>query len=222
MKKSTLAATLTTASFLSIGVALNAQAATAHAGTQTVYRDYNNQNGDHLYTSSHYEWTQVGVHTYGWQEDSVTFTEPTTGGNIYRVYNPISGEHFLTPSAYEKNSLVSIGWRYEGISFHSGGTTPVYRLYNPNATNSGGHLYTASAYEKSQLQKVGWKYEGIAWYAISSENAETQDNVVSSNPSSNTTGNVGTPGHLTPQEQAELTDEQTPGDSNGQYGNLFN
>jgi len=146
-------------------------ATSAHANT-TVYRNYNSATGEHLYTASNYEWSQLPKQSSYWHQDGGTFAEPDSGANIYRVYNPKSGEHLFTSGSYEKSTLISSGWKDEGVAFHSGGNLPVYRLYNPNA-GIGAHLDTADANEKNTLVQRGWKYEGVAWYALSTGNVST-------------------------------------------------
>lgn len=139
---------------------------TVHAAASTsnaMYRVYNPNPGEHFYTKSAYEKSEL-VKT-GWHYEGIGWNAPTSGSAVYRVYNPNSGEHFYTKSAYEKSVLVGKGWRYEGIGWYTANSgTPLYRVYNPN---SGEHFYTKDSYEKSSLVSRGWRYEGIAWYGTS-------------------------------------------------------
>ncbi len=130
----------------------------------SVYRLYNPNTGEHFYTSSKVEQTQL-LHI-GWQDEGIGWSAPTTGANVYRLYNPNvkGGDHYYTESLTEKNMLIKAGWHYDGIFWHSGGTVPVYVAYNPNAI-SGAHNFTTNLAEQNGLLKVGWKYGTTAWYA---------------------------------------------------------
>ena len=136
--------------------------------SQEVYRLYNKMSGEHLYTTSAYEYNTLTMTNSSWSGEKVAWKAPKTGNNVYRVYNPNSGEHLYTESSFEVNSLVKQnGWKSEGVAFHSDSNsgTPVYRLYNPNS-KLGAHFLTMSSYERDSLVKAGWKSEGIAFYAI--------------------------------------------------------
>lgn len=136
--------------------------------TQNVYRVYNPNSGEHLYTESSYE--QSALAKVGWKAEGVAFVSQLTGNNVYRLYNKATGEHFYTTSAYEQSVLVKSGvWSAEGVAYHSAAAnqgTPIYRLYNKN---SGRHFYTTSSYEQASLVKAGWTSEGIAWYAAKNQ-----------------------------------------------------
>ncbi|GBG97109.1 SSURE domain-containing protein [Lactococcus termiticola] len=136
--------------------------------SQAVYRLYNKVSGEHLYTSSSYEYNQLIKQDKNWKQEGIGFKAPSSGASVYRVYNPKSGEHLYTTSSYEVKVLTSqAGWKSEGVAFHTADKTgsPVYRLYNP-AAGIGAHFNTSSSYEKTQLVKAGWKFEGIAWYGV--------------------------------------------------------
>lgn len=127
---------------------------------QPVYRLYNQNSGQHLFTTSRYE--KDSDVKAGWLSEDIAFNAQKAGIAVYRVYNRNSGEHLYTTSSYEKNSLVKQGWSAEGIAFYaSKNGSPVYRIYNQN---TGEHFYTTSAYEVKVDVKAGWKSEGIAFY----------------------------------------------------------
>lgn len=129
------------------------------AASNDVYRMYNHNSGEHFYTMSYYEVTQL--QKAGWHYEGIGWQSATTKtGGVHRLYNKNGGYHFYTMSTYEKDELVKKGWNYEGISFYTGGTKPVYRAYNPN---NGMHNYTLNSYEQNSLIKLGWKNEGTAW-----------------------------------------------------------
>lgn len=131
--------------------------------TQTMYRVYNPNSGEHFYTASVSE--KNNLVSVGWTDEGIAWYAPVTGEPVYRLYNPNAGDHHYTTSKSEKDNLVNVGWNYEGIAWYSGGSTPLYRAYNPNAI-AGAHHYTTSKGEINHLVSVGWKDEGIGWYGV--------------------------------------------------------
>ena len=137
------------------------------ATTQSMYRLYNPNSGEHFYTANAAEKNHLAA--IGWTYEGVGWVAPISGGDpVYRLYNPNAGDHHYTMSAAEKNMLVNAGWTYEGVGWRSAtnsGRAPLYREYNPNA-KAGAHNYTLNKAEDIHLGQIGWKREGIAWYAI--------------------------------------------------------
>lgn len=130
-----------------------------------MYRLYNPHTGEHFYTASRNE--RTNLMNLGWKFEKVGWRAPKSGTPVYRLYNPSGpGDHHYTADANERDYLVSAGWKDEGIGWYSGGqdSSPMYRQYNPNAS-SGSHNYSADQNEREYLVSVGWKDEGIAWYA---------------------------------------------------------
>lgn len=131
------------------------------AATFPLYRLYNPNSSEHLYTLNGNEKEQLV--SLGWHDEGVIGQAPFEGGKeVYRVYNPNAGDHHYTQDAGERDHLVSVGWRNEGVAFRSGGPIDILRLYNPNAT-AGSHHYTQYPAERDQLVKIGWRDEGIGW-----------------------------------------------------------
>lgn len=131
-------------------------------GGADVYRLYNPNNGDHMYTTSTSE--RNSLVSIGWKNEGVAWRSPDTGLVVYRMYNPNNGEHMFTISFNEASSMQAAGWIYEGVTFASAREgKPVYRLYNPNA---GFHFFTTDKSERDSLVNVGWKSEGTAFYAV--------------------------------------------------------
>ncbi|WP_280738436.1 MULTISPECIES: MucBP domain-containing protein [unclassified Enterococcus] len=135
-----------------------------------IWRAYNLNDGDHLYTTSkeEYDWI-VGL---GWQAESVAFYSVTPSYQqakpVYRLYNPNSGEHFYTLDANEYEAVATEGWNKEGIAFYMVPEElgyPIYRVFNPYATGPGSHLFTRSRFEADWLIGLGWQDEGIAFYS---------------------------------------------------------
>ncbi|MGH1848640.1 hypothetical protein ABE869_17600 [Enterococcus gilvus] len=142
------------------GVAL---ASTTDVEASTLYRAYNPNTGEHLYTQNGNEIPFVV--RAGWRNEGTAWEAPSKGAPVYRMFNPNNGgDHHYTLNMNEVNMLKGKGWRYEGESWKSGGSTPVYRLYNPNA-KSGTHHFTILASEKNNLVRAGWRYEGVAFYS---------------------------------------------------------
>ena len=128
-----------------------------------VYRAYNPNNGEHLYTVDEKEYKHVA--SVGWTAEGVAFMaeEEKNGQALYRVYNPNSGLHHYTLDEKEKNTLVALGWHDEKVAWYTSKkpqSAPVFRVYNPN---DGNHHYTMNKQEKDVLVSYGWQDEGIAF-----------------------------------------------------------
>ena len=128
-----------------------------------VYRAYNPNNGEHLYTLDEKEYKHVA--SVGWDAEGVAFMaeEEKNGQALYRVYNPNSGLHHYTLDEKEKNTLVALGWRDEKVAWYTSKkpqSAPVFRVYNPN---DGNHHYTMNKQEKDVLVSYGWQDEGLAF-----------------------------------------------------------
>ncbi|MGG5314621.1 hypothetical protein [Enterococcus sp. AZ072] len=148
---------------VTIGLSSTAFIQAESAGAATLYRAYNPNTGEHLYTTNGNEIPSVVA--AGWKNEGTAWQVPSNGTPIYRMFNPNNGgDHHYTPNQAEVNMLKSAGWRYEGVAWQSGGSIPVHRLYNPNA-KTGTHHFTIDANEKDALVKSGWKYEGVTMYS---------------------------------------------------------
>lgn len=135
-------------------------------GAIIMYRMYNPNSGEHLYTAAASERrTLIKV---GWRYEGCAWYAPITSDTpVYRLYNPYSGDHHYTANVDEKDFLASIGWNYEGIGWYTTDSgEAVYRLFNPNATGVGSHHYTTNALERDYLSSIGWNYEGVGWYGV--------------------------------------------------------
>ena len=145
----------------------------AAGGSYTLYRLYNPNTGEHLFTPRANE--VYSLISLGWRNEGKAWDAPEEGWYVYRMYNPNAGDHQYTMDENEKNVLTSLGWKYEGVGWASPdlGWTPVkeadgdpiYRLYNPNAVTAS-HHYTGSVQEANALLRLGWKYEGVGWYSL--------------------------------------------------------
>ena len=151
-------------------VALAPAPALAEA-TNTMYRLYNPNSGEHFYTASAKE--RDSVVAAGWNDEGVGWVAPAKSNTpVYRLYS--GTDHHYTMSKEERDHLVEVGWKDEGVGWYSDDAkrVPLYRQFNPYVdpsaprNNSGSHNYTTSKAENDHLVSVGWRAEGIGWYAV--------------------------------------------------------
>ena len=144
-------------------------------GGKLIYRIYNIDTGEHLFTSSRKEHDKLvvegGVVGNPWVTEGVSCIVYTEDEDIdkpvYRIYNPNveGGDHHYTHSKKEAEKRVSDGWKWDfggKPAFYTGGDKEGYRLYNKN---DGRHHYTFKEGEKNKLVKLGWEDEGKSWEA---------------------------------------------------------
>lgn len=127
--------------------------------TVKVYRSYNPNNSEHLYTVDADEHSACVAR--GYNNEGEAWTAPVTSNTeVYRVYDPNSGEHLLVPKS-EAEGLALQGWSNEGCKMYSDDKkgVPVYRVYNPNSTNAGRHHYTSNYNEAASLVTQGWSWD---------------------------------------------------------------
>lgn len=134
----------------------------SQGATVPVYRLFNAQTKDHLYTISTGERDFVAS-AYGYTNEGVAFlTCPPNRDPVYRMYNPNITNHFYTLSPGERDSAGSMGYKHEGVGYYidqTAATIPLYRLYHPRGT----HFYTISSPEKDSAVAGGYRFEGIAF-----------------------------------------------------------
>ena len=134
-----------------------------YSGIKNVYRLYNKNNGDHLYTIKSGE--RDKLISLGWVDEKIACEVPDKSDQpVYRLYNQKKSVHHFTIKEGEKNKLTKNGWKYEGIAFYSANKygDPVYRKYNKNSKN-GIHLFTKNDTEYNNTKLSGWKSEGKGW-----------------------------------------------------------
>ncbi|GEM_PF-1004365 len=145
------------------------------SGIGSVYRLYNPNTGEHLYTSDLNEKTVLAQ--AGWSYESISWLNAAdSSAPIYRLYNPNAGDHHYTQEKKEADYLEKQGWLLDGtvLNADSEDQIPVYRLYNPNA-KSGAHHFTTDKAEYAWLAAQGWKEEGIAFYTSSADRLPKDD-----------------------------------------------
>lgn len=148
-----------------MGLVLLSPSASAESSI-SMYRMYNPNSGEHLYTRSVGE--RDNLKRYGWHYEGIAWQAPTSGSPVYRLYNRYNGEHFYTLDAGERDKISHTGWTYEGVAFYSyngANRVPVTRLYNKYVN---WHHYTLDSHERDVISKQGWKIEGVGWYAMPS------------------------------------------------------
>lgn len=153
------------------GSSVSVTARVSSVNTQTMYRMYNPNSGEHFYTKNVNERDMLTGE--GWKYEGIAWTAPATSKTpVYRLYS--GTDHHYTTSAGERDALIKAGWKDEGIGWYSDDlkAVPLYRQFNPNVqpwapiNNSGSHNYTTSKAENDQLVSVGWKAEGTGWYGM--------------------------------------------------------
>ena len=143
-----------------------------NVSSTTVRRVYNPWTGEHLFTSSFGEFTNLLSSGWryesggGWQVPEYS-AEP-----VMRLVYRETGEHLLVSDPKEIHDLLENGWIWEGRAFyadedHENGY-PVYRLFNPAAAGFN-HMYTTDLTGKATLEAMGWKLEGIAFWGTAKE-----------------------------------------------------
>lgn len=152
------------------GLLLNTQQSEANElfKNVSVFRMYNPNSGEHLYTPSSYE--KATLNNLGWKSEGVAWEIPDDidllNPFVTRLYNPNAGDHHYTADIGETTYLMSVGWKNDQIGFTTAGNdgVPVYRLYNPSAV-TGAHHLTLSEAERDSLIQAGWQNEGTAFNA---------------------------------------------------------
>ncbi|MBV7390103.1 hypothetical protein KUA55_05375 [Enterococcus sp. ALS3] len=133
-----------------------------------LYRAYNPNSGEHLYTKDKTELNDLISN--GWMDEDIAWITPSEGVIVYRSYNPNSGEHFYTKDLDEFERIIEQGWENEGIGFYSNidkdQNNSIYRVFNPNASGPGSHHFTSSIEERNNLILRGWTDEKEAFYSI--------------------------------------------------------
>ena len=128
-----------------------------------VYRMYNPNSGEHLYTTDAHE-VEIIFREQGWGKEGIAWYTGETGTPVFRLYNPKLGNHLYTSDRHEISVITKTqGWvlDFDGAPvMYANGDIPVYRLFNPGL--QGQHHLTTDRNEYRVIPKWGWKQEGIA------------------------------------------------------------
>ncbi len=142
-------------------------------GAERMYRLYDPNNGDHLYTTVSTEVTSAKASGYtdetpgnpGW---GVYPTQLPGTLPVHRVFLATLGLHYYTLNDTERDNLVNGGWVSQGdvgylypptTTSPPAGTTQVYHLYiqtTINGTLEGDHFFTSNQSEYNTLVGLGW------------------------------------------------------------------
>ena len=118
----------------------------------SVYRLYNPNTGDHLFTANFAEAQNVA--NAGWTYEGVGWQSPAEGEEVYRLYQGNVHDYVFKKDV---SKLESEGWTCECVAFKSGGTRPIYRMFNQNDRSC---ILTSSLEEHNELSKNGWFCQG--------------------------------------------------------------
>lgn len=189
---------------------------TSEISTQytTVYRIYNTETEEHLYTTNLDEIKGLLKGISAWVTEGIAFQEPKESNTpIYRLYNTETSEHFFTADNNLANKMITEeakdGWQNDTtlnayqhdttsktIAFYSADDSaeniPVLSLHNPDA-GIGKNFYTTSSYEADAAKsEFGWKVsgsykqnEGVAWYALRQATSDTVTSSINTEAASN-------------------------------------
>ena len=171
MKNLKKAAILTlTATVIATGFALPQTAKAAETTDNTpIYRLYNPDNGEHLYTTDANERDTLYA-SYGWGYEGVAWYSADEGTPVYRLYNNVLCNHLYTTDLNEIRVLTSMdntAWTVDNNNeplFYSAGDVSIYRVYNEGL--KGMHHLTTDKNEYDTLPAYGWTQEGVSLKAV--------------------------------------------------------
>lgn len=172
MKKNLKTATLLTltATVIATGFAMPQTAKAAETTDNTpIYRLYNPDNGEHLYTTDANERDTLYA-TYGWGYEGVAWYSADEGTPVYRLYNNVLCNHLYTTDLNEIKVLTSMdntAWTVDNNNeplFYSAGDVSIYRVYNEGL--NGMHHLTTDKNEYDTLPAYGWTQEGVSLKAV--------------------------------------------------------
>lgn len=125
------------------------------APERALYRLYNANNGDHVYTLDLDEANKLKRD--GWTYEGVAWTTPETGTAVARLYK--GGRHMYTSDDVEREALIADGWTLEKEDAFKTADKGK-RVYRMSSKESGHHIWTTSKKEHDALTKSGWYCEG--------------------------------------------------------------
>lgn len=140
-------------------VSTQAQAETPYtdaSGLVGVFRMYNPNSGEHLYTLSKQE--RISLISAGWTPEGIGWFAPSTGTTVYRLYNPYEYMHLYTSDTKERDRLVGLGWHLDDVRVISGGDKQMYRERNPYGY-ANRYNWTCDKAEHDKLVGLGYVAE---------------------------------------------------------------
>ncbi|KAJ6535524.1 hypothetical protein B0H19DRAFT_963544 [Mycena capillaripes] len=158
-----------------------------------VYRDFNDNIGDHFYTTNSSEYSSAnGGGYFGEGPRFAVFpTAQASTVQLIRLWNGGVGDHFFTTDTGEaSNAAASGGYVREDLApmfiypTQVCASVPLYRSYSADKTD---HFYSTSATERDGM--TGYNFEGIAGYVLAvaapSSSASSGANATPGGPASN-------------------------------------
>ncbi len=155
-------------------------------GVSQIYRLYNPDNGEHLYTTDANE-RDVLFTEHGWGYEGVAWYAPNSadfGKPVYRLYNNVLCNHLYTTDTNEVATLTKdAAWTVDNngqplfysadnwIWLHESAGACVYRVYNEGL--NGMHHLTTDYNEYKTLPDYGWTQEGETLRATAKGNPIT-------------------------------------------------
>jgi len=132
-------------------------------GAVAVYRFYNKDKGDHLYTADESEMSKLknNKSKYGFTYEGIVFyAYPNQADGtvpVYRFYSSSRTDHLYTASEEEKQNLTAdtkAVYKYENVAFYAYAeqltdTLPVYHFYDSSKKDT---YYTISEQEKNIIE----------------------------------------------------------------------
>lgn len=198
---------------LSTSIAAKADSTTTSDYT-TVYRIYNTNTKEHLYTTNIDEIDGFLKADTSWEMEGIAFQEPTKSETpVYRLVNTKTNEHYFTADNELANKMITeeakSGWQNDTtltvyqhdttsktVAFYSANDSteniPVLSLHNPEA-GIGQNFYTISMEEAdAAISQNDWKVsgsfkekEGVAWYALKDMASDTSTSSLNKEAASN-------------------------------------
>ena len=147
------------------------------SGVTAVHRFFDTATGDHFYTLSTAEKTQIQASLPTYKYEGVGWATPSDGPDttdVFRFFDTATNQHFFTSSAAERDQIIKSAstYHYEGVAFEvyahadatGSGAVTLERFFN---TNTGMHHYAANADEAYGINHgsagAGWVDEGKAF-----------------------------------------------------------
>lgn len=143
---------------LTLGLALGMVSITGKTQAEecAVYKLYNRNNQEFLYTTNPAEYHTLSALKQAWVPEGRGFKVSTTQEEgyrpVFRYFHPLKGKHILTQNEAEAKTFEAQGWRNEGIAFFAPaqGKEEVYRVKN----EAGSYRYPADKATPSKCPKA--------------------------------------------------------------------
>ena len=151
-------------------------------GVEPVYRLYNPNSGEHLFTTDVLE--RDSLVKDKWDNEGAKWNAPSVSSEgIYRLYNPSTGEHLYTSDGLEIAHLVNDeNWEEDfngNPAFYAADddldpdAITINRFFNPAGTGVSAHIFSVDPAEIADLVSKGYEKEnGFGGYPLDYEPEE--------------------------------------------------